>query len=133
MAQLKHQIQSTQTVSFDLKQCIDSRIFHKLNDYQSYIRKLLYRHLFLDIEFSDPMVNTFISQDQQQTHAEGFFNSFTFCEDFISDIEESNLVLEVQPHLERQVYEKDHWDEVSNTRSQNGPIEKINYQQSNII
>ena len=63
------------------------------------------------------MVNTFISQDRQQTHAEGFFNSFTFCEDFISDIEESNLVLEVQPHLERQVYEKDHWDEVSNTRS----------------
>jgi len=63
------------------------------------------------IEFSEPMVNTFISKDRQQTHAESFFNSFTFCEDFISDIEESNLVLEVQPHLERQVYEKDHWDE----------------------
>ena len=79
------------------------------------------------------MVNTFISQDRQQTHAEGFFNSFTLCKDFISDIEESNLVLEVQPHLERQVYEKDHWDEVSNTRSQSGPIENSRLIASNQI
>ena len=71
----------------------------------------------LDIEFSYPMLNELISQDQKQTHAEGFLSSFTLCEDFINPIEESNLLLEVQPHLERQVYEKDHWDEVSIVQS----------------
>ena len=71
----------------------------------------------LDIEFSFPMLNELISQDQKQTHAEGFLSSFTLCEDFINPIEESNLLLEVQPHLERQVYEKDHWDEVSIVQS----------------
>ena len=58
------------------------------------------------------MVNDSVSQEQKQTHADGFYNSFHLYEDFISPIEESNLVTEVQPHLERQVYEKDHWDEV---------------------
>jgi len=63
------------------------------------------------IEFSEPMANELMSEDLAQTHAEGFFNSFTLCENFIDSVEESNLVDEVQPHLERQVYEKDHWDE----------------------
>ena len=63
------------------------------------------------------MANELMSEDLAQTHAEGFFNSFTLCENFIDSVEESNLVDEVQPHLERQVYEKDHWDEVSYTIS----------------
>ena len=42
------------------------------------------------------------------------FKSMTLIKDFISTEEEESLFKEVEPHLKRQVYEKDHWDEVSN-------------------
>lgn len=37
--------------------------------------------------------------------------SFKHIKDFITETEEENLVKEVEPHLKRLVYEKDHWDE----------------------
>ena len=37
----------------------------------------------------------------------------TLIKDFITTEEEESLFNEVEPHLKRQVYEKDHWDEVS--------------------
>ena len=37
--------------------------------------------------------------------------SFKIIPDFINEEEELSLVKEVEPHLKRLVYEKDHWDE----------------------
>lgn len=41
-----------------------------------------------------------------------FQNSFLIFDDFISVEEEQSLFNEVEPHLKRQTYEKDHWDDV---------------------
>ena len=60
------------------------------------------------------MINDPIHDDPKTSHAKFFRDSFALHKDFISEIEESNLVIEVDPHLQRQVYEKDHWDDVSN-------------------
>jgi hypothetical protein len=38
--------------------------------------------------------------------------SFWLISDFINPAEEESLLKEIEPHLQRQVYEKDHWDEV---------------------
>eukprot|EP00093_Oithona_nana_P003168 03168.XXX_86801_87785_1 [CDS] Oithona nana genome sequencing. len=38
-------------------------------------------------------------------------SSFVVINDFINEAEESALIKEVEPHLKRLVYEKDHWDE----------------------
>ena len=43
---------------------------------------------------------------------ERFSESFLLYDDFVSEEEEQKLVKEVEPHLKRLVYEKDHWDEV---------------------
>jgi hypothetical protein len=40
-------------------------------------------------------------------------SSFFLINEFVSAAEEESLFKEVEPHLKRQVYEKDHWDEVS--------------------
>ena len=40
-------------------------------------------------------------------------SSFRLIKDFVSTTEEESLFKEVEPHLKRQVYEKDHWDEVN--------------------
>lgn len=41
----------------------------------------------------------------------GLTKSLRLLPDFITNDEEQNLVHEVEPHLKRLVYEKDHWDE----------------------
>ena len=41
-----------------------------------------------------------------------FFSSFLVVDDFVSADEEAALVRESEPHLQRQVYQRDHWDEV---------------------
>lgn len=43
-----------------------------------------------------------------------FSSSFLVHEDFVTAEEEAALMSEVEPHLGRLVYEKDHWDEVRN-------------------
>ena len=40
-------------------------------------------------------------------------SSFRLIKDFVTTTEEESLFKEVEPHLKRQVYEKDHWDEVN--------------------
>ncbi|XP_059078658.1 alpha-ketoglutarate-dependent dioxygenase alkB homolog 7, mitochondrial-like [Tigriopus californicus] len=48
---------------------------------------------------------------------EQFQSSFLIYDDFISVEEEQSLFNEVEPHLKRQTYEKDHWDDaISNFR-----------------
>ena len=42
-----------------------------------------------------------------------FINSFLIYNDFISKSEEEQFMSEVEPHLKRHIYEKDHWDDVS--------------------
>ena len=72
------------------------------------------------------MMTDTISEDSVISYAKAFCNSFTLYQDFITPVEESNLVTEVEPHLTRQVYEKDHWDDVRitslNIRSSNNYI-----------
>ena len=41
-----------------------------------------------------------------------FSSSFLVHENFVTEEEEAALMSEVEPHLGRLVYEKDHWDEV---------------------
>ncbi len=43
---------------------------------------------------------------------EKFAQSFAVTEDFVSEEEEAGLAKEVEPHLRRQVYQQDHWDDV---------------------
>jgi len=40
-----------------------------------------------------------------------FINSFLIYNDFISKSEEEQFMSEVEPHLKRHIYEKDHWDD----------------------
>ena len=42
-----------------------------------------------------------------------FAESFLVFENFVSEGEERNFMKEMEPHLKRHVYEKDHWDDVS--------------------
>ncbi len=43
---------------------------------------------------------------------EKFLSSFRVMEDFVTEAEEAAIIKEVEPHLGRMFYEKDHWDEV---------------------
>ena len=42
-----------------------------------------------------------------------FAKSFQIFDDFITESEESSFISEMEPHLKRHIYEKDHWDDVS--------------------
>ena len=42
-----------------------------------------------------------------------FISSFLIYNEFITTIEEEQFMSEVEPHLKRHIYEKDHWDDVS--------------------
>ena len=52
------------------------------------------------------------SSASQRSYADMLRDSFTLYTKFITSDEESSLVREVEPHLKRLVYEKDHWDDV---------------------
>ena len=58
------------------------------------------------------MIKDSISHETNKPEIKSFCDSFILKRDFITEIEEQNLVTEVEPHLKRQVYEKDHWDDV---------------------
>lgn len=57
------------------------------------------------------MTNTSVSEEFHESYADQFRASFALHLDFVTPVEEGNLVMEVEPHLNRQVYEKDHWDD----------------------
>jgi len=42
-----------------------------------------------------------------------FADSFLIYENLVSPTEEETFMAEMEPHLKRHVYEKDHWDDVS--------------------
>ncbi len=69
-------------------------------------------YVLSELQFSESMMNDTISVESEISYANAFCKSFTLYQDFITPVEESNLVIEVDPHLKRQVYEKDHWDDV---------------------
>ena len=41
-----------------------------------------------------------------------FVNSFLIFDDILTEKEEETFMREMEPHLKRHVYEKDHWDDV---------------------
>ena len=61
------------------------------------------------LKFSESMLK---NSESKITPADVFRDSFIVYPEFITSVEESNIVMEVDPHLTRQVYEKDHWDDV---------------------
>ena len=70
---------------------------------------------FADIEFSKKMLNEITADSDEPktlTYAALLQSSFRLHPNFITPEEEENLMKEVEPHLKRQVYEKDHWDDV---------------------
>merc|ERR1712183_1166185 len=66
---------------------------------------------FNGLKFSESMLKNSISSESKITPADVFRDSFIVYPEFITSVEESNIVMEVDPHLTRQVYEKDHWDD----------------------
>ena len=52
------------------------------------------------------------SPDHTEVSAKSFSDSFRLLTDFITLDEEDRLFKEVEIHLKRHPYEKDHWDEV---------------------
>lgn len=49
-----------------------------------------------------------------------FEESFEVFDHFVSEDEEKSLLNEVEPHLKRLVYEKDHWDNVRSLMTTSG-------------
>jgi hypothetical protein len=70
----------------------------------------------------------FFSPDWQDATVNKVYSSFTLLKDFVSPAEEESILKEVEPHLKRQVYEKDHWDEVWKWIGIQKPVETyLNY------
>jgi len=44
-------------------------------------------------------------------HVEPFKESFLIYENLLTEDEEANFMTEMEPHLKRHIYEKDHWDD----------------------
>ena len=53
------------------------------------------------------------SKNWSDEHRREFIDSFLIYNEFISKSEEEQFMNEVEPHLKRHIYEKDHWDNVS--------------------
>ena len=46
-----------------------------------------------------------------EEHQLGFLQSFLVLEDVVTEDEEAGFMKEMEPHLKRHIYEKDHWDD----------------------
>ena len=53
------------------------------------------------------------SNNWSDDHRREFISSFIIYNEFITTLEEEQFMCEVEPHLKRHIYEKDHWDDVS--------------------
>ena len=53
------------------------------------------------------------SKNWSDEHRKEFIDSFLIYNEFITKSEEEQFMSEVEPHLKRHIYEKDHWDDVS--------------------
>jgi len=86
------------------------------------IKQLLKKLIMVDIS---PFQRSFSStrclniDDNQSLHfhpefklekSKLFTDSLLVHEDFVTEEEEANLIQELEPHLKRHVYERDHWD-----------------------
>ena len=74
-----------------------------------YFTPLTIAFILTGLKFSESMLK---NSESKITPADVFRDSFIVYPEFITSVEESNIVMEVDPHLTRQVYEKDHWDDV---------------------
>ena len=57
--------------------------------------------------------NFSFSNNWSEDNKKEFIDSFLIYNDFITKQEEEQFMSEVEPHLKRHIYEKDHWDDVS--------------------
>ena len=73
------------------------------------IRNVLYRH-FNDQKYPLFFFHPGFSLENREKFAE----SFLIFENFVTEKEEESFMKEMEPHLKRHVYEKDHWDDVRN-------------------
>ena len=55
--------------------------------------------------------NLYFHPGWEQEKEEKFAQSFLIYDNFITEQEEENFMSEIEPHLKRQIYEKDHWDD----------------------
>lgn len=83
------------------------RLLHQ--DRSKLIRNVLSRH-FSDQKYPHFFFHPGFSQDNK----EKFADSFLIYENFVTEKEEESFMKEMEPHLKRHVYEKDHWDDVRN-------------------
>ena len=56
--------------------------------------------------------NLFFHPGFDPSNVEKFASSFLIFENIVSEKEEEIFMKEMEPHLKRHVYEKDHWDDV---------------------
>ena len=57
--------------------------------------------------------NYYFHQNWLSENKAEFTESFIVHDDFVTETEEESLMSELEPHLKRHIYEKDHWDDVS--------------------
>ena len=55
--------------------------------------------------------NLYFCTGWDEEKQEKFAESFLIFDNFITEQEEQNFMSEIEPHLKRQIYEKDHWDD----------------------
>ena len=72
------------------------------------LRKVLIRQ-FSDQRYQHFYFHPGFNPDNKEKFAE----SFLVFDNFVSEGEERTFMKEMEPHLKRHVYEKDHWDDVS--------------------
>ena len=79
---------------------LESKIFHILKQRFSSLSPSIYPNLSFHPSWDS-------------VNKEKFAQSFLIYDDFITEDEEKTFMAEMEPHLKRHVYEKDHWDDVS--------------------
>lgn len=71
------------------------------------------RNAFYSIETGNASAIPYHVDAESADVADTLARDISVIDDFISDEEEQALLKEVEPHLKRLRYQKDHWDNVS--------------------
>ena len=83
-------------------------IFRMITNLLSVVTKMRISRAFCSVGQS----NIFFHPGFDPENVEKFANSFLIFENTVSAKEEEIFMKEMEPHLKRHVYEKDHWDDV---------------------
>jgi len=84
-------------------------IFRMITNLLSLVTKRSISRAFCSVGQS----NLFFHPGFDPENVEKFANSFLIFENIVSAKEEEMFMKEMEPHLKRHVYEKDHWDDVT--------------------